>query len=83
MSTPYSMSGAVPFTNTRGKDDTGPRIRRIETFCTPLIGFVRVAAEAGSPCWGQVSTYSSDLTCEFLHRPLAPWALGRGMAALE
>ena len=83
MSTPYSMSGAVPFTNTRGKDDTGPRIRRIETFCTPLIGFVRVAAEDGSTGWGQVSTYSSDLTCEILHRQVAPWALGRGMDALE
>lgn len=83
MSTPYSMSGAVPVSSDRGKHDSGPRIRRIETFCTPLIGFVRVTAEDNSTGWGQVSTYSSDLTCEILHRQVAPWALGRGMDALE
>ena len=83
MSTPYSMSGAVPVSTDRGKDDTGPRLRRIETFCTPLVGFVRVTAEDGTTGWGQVSTYNSDLTCEILHRQVAPWALGRGMDALE
>ena len=83
MSTPYSMSGAVPVSTGRGKDDTGPRLRRIETFCTPLVGFVRVTAEDGTTGWGQVSTYNSDLTCEILHRQVAPWALGRGMDALE
>ncbi|AZV77710.1 mandelate racemase/muconate lactonizing enzyme family protein [Parasedimentitalea marina] len=83
MSTPYSASGAVPVSYARGKEDTGPRIRRIETFSTPLIGFVRVTAEDGSTGWGQVSTYNSDLTCEILHRQVAPWALGRGMDALE
>jgi len=83
MSTPYSMSGAVPVAKALGKDDTGPRIRRLETFCTPLVGFVRVTAEDGTMGWGQVSTYSSDLTCEILHRQVAPWALGRGMDALE
>ncbi len=83
MSTPYSMSGAVPVLTDRGKDDTGLRLRRIETFCTPLVGFVRVTAEDGTTGWGQVSTYNSDLTCEILHRQVAPWALGRGMDALE
>ena len=83
MRTPYSMSGAVPVSTDRGKDDTGPRLRRIETFCTPLVGFVRVTAEDCTTGWGQVSTYNSDLTCEILHRQVAPWALGRGMDALE
>ncbi|MCG7621842.1 mandelate racemase/muconate lactonizing enzyme family protein [Epibacterium sp. Ofav1-8] len=83
MSTPYSTSGAVPVTFARGDADTGPRITRIETFCAPLIGFVRVTAEDGTQGWGQVSTYNSDLTCEILHRQVAPWALGRGMDALE
>jgi L-alanine-DL-glutamate epimerase-like enolase superfamily enzyme len=83
MSTPYSTSGAMPVTHARGADDTGPRISKIETFCTPLIGFVRVTAEDGSQGWGQVSTYNSDLTSEILHRQVAPWALGRGMDALE
>lgn len=83
MKTPYSMSGAMPVPTDRGTRDTGPRIRRIETFCTPLIGFVRVSAEDGTTGWGQVPTYNSDLTCEILHRQVAPWALGRGMDALE
>lgn len=83
MSTPYSTSGAVPVSYDRGAQDTGLRIKRVETFCTPLIGFVRVTAEDGSTGWGQVSTYNSDLTCEILHRQVAPWALGRSMDALE
>lgn len=83
MSMPYSSSGTAPVGYDRGKDDTGLKISQIETFCTPLIGFVRVTAEDGSTGWGQVSTYNSDLTCEILHRQIAPWALGRGMDALE
>ena len=83
MSIPYSASGAVPVSGPRGTDDTGPRITRLETFCTPLIGFVRVTAQDGRTGWGQVSTYNSDLSCEILHRQVAPWALGRGMDALE
>ncbi len=83
MSTPYSTSGAVPVSYDRGAQDTGLRIIRVETFCTPLIGFVRVTAEDGTTGWGQVSTYNSDLTCEILHRQVAPWALGRSMDVLE
>ena len=83
MTLPYEPSGAVPPGSDLGKDDTGPRIRRIETFTTPLVGFVRITAEDGSTGWGQVSTYNSDLTCEILHRQVAPWALGRGMDAME
>ena len=83
MSIPYSASGAVPLATPRGLDDTGPRITRIETFATPLIGFVRVTAEDGAQGWGQVSTYNSDITCQILHRQVAPWALGRGAHALE
>ena len=83
MRAPYSASGAVPVTFDLGKDDTGLRISQIETFCTPLVGFVRVTAEDGSTGWGQVSPYNSDLTCEILHRQVAPWALGRSMNALE
>ncbi|UWR82158.1 mandelate racemase/muconate lactonizing enzyme family protein (plasmid) [Phaeobacter inhibens] len=83
MTTPYSASGAVPVGAGRGKGDSGPRIRRIETFCSPLVGFVRVTSEDRRQGWGQVSTYNSDLTCEILHRQVAPWALGRGMDAME
>lgn len=83
MSIPYSASGAVPLREPRGLTDTGPRIRSIETFATPIIGFVRLTTEDGQTGWGQVSTYNSDITCEILHRQVAPWALGRGMDALE
>lgn len=83
MSIPYSASGAVPLREPRGLTDTGPRIRSIETFSTPIIGFVRITTEDGQTGWGQVSTYNSDITCEILHRQVAPWALGRGMDALE
>lgn len=83
MSIPYSPSGAVPLSTPRGQDDTGPRITRIETFATPLIGFVRVTTADGAQGWGQVSTYNSDITAQILHRQVAPWALGRGVDALE
>ena len=48
MTQPYSPSGAVPLGYDRGKDDTGPRIAKIETFATPMVGFVRVTAEDGT-----------------------------------
>ncbi len=83
MTIPYSASGAVPTRDPKGQDDTGPRIRSIETFTTPIIGFVRITTDDGQAGWGQVSTYNADLTCEILHRQVAPWALGRGMDAIE
>jgi L-alanine-DL-glutamate epimerase-like enolase superfamily enzyme len=52
------------------------RIRRIETFTTEFIGFVRITADDGSVGWGQVSTYNSDITATVLHRQVAPWVLG-------
>ncbi len=53
------------------------KINRIETFTTPDVGFVRVSDEEGRQGWGQVSTYHSDITCEILHRQVAPWMLGQ------
>lgn len=52
------------------------RIRKIETFCDPFIGFVRVTAEDGTQGWGQVSPYLADITVQVLHRQIAPWSLG-------
>ena len=52
------------------------RIATIETFCTPLVGFVRVTTEDGAQGWGQVSTYNADIACTVLHRQVAPHALG-------
>ena len=83
MSSLYTASGAMVDYYESGEDDIGPRIIRLETFTTPLIGFVRVTTEDGQTGWGQVSTYNSDITCQVLHRQIAPWALGRGVDALE
>lgn len=52
------------------------KITRLETFCTPFVGFVRVTTETGDQGWGQVSTYNADITCEVFHRQIAPHALG-------
>src|SRR5258706_8776448 len=53
------------------------KIKRIETFCNQYVGFVRVTGDDGSQGWGQVSTYNSDITCQILHRQVAPWSLGK------
>ena len=52
------------------------KIARLETFTTALIGFVRVTTDIGEQGWGQVSTYNADITCQVLHRQVAPHALG-------
>ena len=53
------------------------QIRRLETFCNRFIGFVRLTDETGTQGWGQVSTYNADITCQVLHRQVAPHALGQ------
>jgi L-alanine-DL-glutamate epimerase-like enolase superfamily enzyme len=59
------------------------KIKSIETFCTQYVGFLRVTAEDGSQGWGQVSTYSSDITSQIVHRQVAPWALGADACGIE
>jgi L-alanine-DL-glutamate epimerase-like enolase superfamily enzyme len=50
-------------------------IKKIETFSTRFVGFVRVTLDDGSRGWGQVSTYNADISCAVLHRQVAPWSL--------
>jgi L-alanine-DL-glutamate epimerase-like enolase superfamily enzyme len=59
------------------------KIKNIESFCNEFVGFVRVTAEDGSQGWGQVATYHSDITCQVLHRQVAPWTLGQDMTDLD
>lgn len=59
------------------------KLQKIETFTNQFVGFVRVTMEDGSQGWGQVSTYHSDITCEVLHRQVAPWMLGQGTSDLD
>ncbi len=59
------------------------KIARIETFAKLKVGFVRVVADTGDEGWGQVSTYNADITCQILHRQVAPWALGEGTDELD
>ena len=47
------------------------------------LGFVRVTDQDGHQGWGQVSTYNSDITCQVLHRQVAPWALGQDTTDLD
>ena len=59
------------------------KISSIETFAKLKVGFVRVVADTGDEGWGQVSTYNADITCQILHRQIAPWALGEGTDELD
>ena len=59
------------------------RITSIETFCNEFVGFVRITDETGLQGWGQVSTYHSDITCQVLHRQVAPWVLGAQISDLD
>ena len=52
------------------------KIERIETFCNQFVGFVRVTTDEGRQGWGQVAPYNADITCQVLHRQVAPWSLG-------
>ena len=59
------------------------KITSIESFTTEYVGFVRVTMEDGAQGWGQVSTYHSDITCQVLHRQVAPWVLGQDSSDLD
>jgi L-alanine-DL-glutamate epimerase-like enolase superfamily enzyme len=59
------------------------KLQKIETFTNEFVGFVRVTMEDGSQGWGQVSTYHSDITCQVLHRQVAPWMLGQDTTDLD
>ena len=59
------------------------KLESIETFTNEFVGFVRVTLEGGAQGWGQVSTYHSDITCQVMHRQVAPWALGRDTTDLD
>ena len=52
------------------------KIKKLETFTTEFVGFVRATSETGAQGWGQVSTYNADITCEVFHRQVARHALG-------
>lgn len=59
------------------------KLNKIETFTNEAVGFVRVTSEDGAQGWGQVSTYHSDITCQVLHRQVAPWTLGQDTTDLD
>jgi len=55
----------------------------IESFCNEFVGFVRITDQDGAEGWGQVSTYNADITCQVLHRQIAPWVLGQDTTDLD
>lgn len=58
-------------------------LHSIESFTNENVGFVKVTDVDGSEGWGQVSTYHSDITCQVLHRQVAPWVLGKSTEDLD
>lgn len=59
------------------------KIKKLETFDTPFVCFVKVTTDTGEIGWGQTSTYQADITTEVFHRQVAPHAVGTGVADLE
>ena len=59
------------------------KIVKLETFTNEFVGFVRATSETGAQGWGQVSTYTADLTCEIFHRQVARHALGTNALDFE
>ncbi|MCC0044563.1 MAG: mandelate racemase/muconate lactonizing enzyme family protein [Brucellaceae bacterium] len=52
------------------------KIASLETFANEFVSFVRVTADSGEIGWGQMSTYTADITTEIFHRQIAPHAVG-------
>lgn len=59
------------------------KLQKIESFCNEFVGFTRITMEDGSTGWGQVSTYHADITCQVMHRQVAPWMLGQDLTDLD
>lgn len=68
---------------TRSPQDPAMTLAKLESFTTPDVGFVRVTMADGAIGWGQVSTYNADITCEVLHRQVAPWTVGQDTSDLD
>ena len=58
-------------------------IKKIETFSTQHICFVRVTTTEGRHGWGQVAPYCADITALVLHRQVAPYSLGADADDIE
>ncbi|HUN27922.1 MAG TPA: mandelate racemase/muconate lactonizing enzyme family protein [Steroidobacteraceae bacterium] len=56
--------------------DSTIKIRRLETFASEFVCFVRLTTDSGAVGWGQTSPYNADITTQVFHRQVAPWALG-------
>jgi L-alanine-DL-glutamate epimerase-like enolase superfamily enzyme len=59
------------------------KIKKLETFTNPSVGFVKVTTDDGKEGWGQVSNYNSDITCQIFHRQVARYALGQDACDIE
>ncbi len=53
------------------------QIKKIETFTNEFVGMVRVTSDSGDIGWGQVAPYNADISCQVVHRQVAPHALGK------
>ena len=53
------------------------KIKKLETFTKPYVGFVKTTLEDGSEGYGQMSTYHADITSQIFHKQVAPWVLDK------
>jgi L-alanine-DL-glutamate epimerase-like enolase superfamily enzyme len=59
------------------------RIESIETFLRDPVALVRVRTDDGAEGWGQVSTWSADITVSVLHKLVADRFLGNSVDGFE
>jgi L-alanine-DL-glutamate epimerase-like enolase superfamily enzyme len=59
------------------------KIKKLETFTNPSVGFVKVTTDDGHEGWGQVANYNADITCQIFHRQVARYALGQDALDIE
>jgi L-alanine-DL-glutamate epimerase-like enolase superfamily enzyme len=52
------------------------KITRLETYTKPNVSFVKVYTDEGAQGFGQISTFSSDISAKVFHQLVAPIALG-------
>lgn len=58
-------------------------LRRIETYATRNLCFVKVTTDDGYDGWGQTAPFNADLTAQVLHRQVAPLVLGADALDLD
>ena len=51
------------------------KIKKLETWTSEFVCFVKVTTEDESTGWGQIAPYHADITATVLHRMVSPHAV--------